>query len=141
MNKRGDLEISLNLLIDIILLAVVILIFAQAVVSVSTNTDFLKRFSAKNVALMTDTAYTSPYPLEVMYKEKTYGFTYDFNEESVDVIEGAERTKYEIIRDTKKDLSMRTIAPVEIDGEKIVPILLVTDTNSLVPVSALPKED
>jgi hypothetical protein len=79
--------------------------------------------------------------MEVMYKEKTYGFTYDFNEETVDVIEGAERTKYKLIRDTKKDLSIRTIAPVEVDGEKIVPILLVTDANSIVPVSALPKEE
>ena len=68
MNKKAEMEITTVWLVDIILLLVLLfMVFNPALTAQQENENFYKRFSAKNIALLIDTIYTSPYPIKMFY--------------------------------------------------------------------------
>ncbi|MBT3720139.1 hypothetical protein HN789_04590 [archaeon] len=155
MDKKGEIELPLIWLIDLILIVILIFfVFDPALDRQAENVQFYKRFSAKNLALYIDAVYTAPYPLKVYYNENTPTFTYVFEEDTVYVLEETEKLRnsvsYKFIPDQNKNFRDRTIEPnnkieiSDLESGKIIsniPIAFISTNNRIYPISVVKTSD
>jgi hypothetical protein len=154
MKKKAALELTLTWLIDIILLAVMIFfVFNPALDKVQNNDQFFKRFSSKNVALLIDTLYTTPYPIKMYYDEKTLSYSYQFEENHVYLLSPGEsensenKIGYIFIEDKNKKFDYKTISPslsvnqniISVgDNGAYIPLAFIANKDFIKPLSAVP---
>lgn len=160
MNKKAEMEITTVWLVDIILLLVLLfMVFNPALTAQQENENFYKRFSAKNIALLIDTIYTSPYPIKMFYDERTLSFSYFFDENTVYVLdetqskESKDKIGYHFIEDKNKEFIYKQIDPKfsvdkntvqKDDDEKellYIPLAFISNSIKVEPLSAIPTND
>ena len=152
-SKKGDMEITTIWLIDLILIVIIIFgIFTPALVKQNQNEKFFKRFSSKNIALLLDTIYTTPYPLKVYYNEKTLSFSYLFEQNKVfvlgenDIETAKDKIGYVFIEDNNKEMEYKKIIPQityegddnEVSKSTYLPIAFLANYDYVRPLSSIP---
>jgi hypothetical protein len=86
LGKKAEIsEQMTNVLIDLMLVALVTLTLLLYVNQVVTNRAFEKNYLARDISLLENTIYASPYDANVEYSTSLAGYTYDFKTGSVEV--------------------------------------------------------
>ena len=80
-SKKGQEDLTRQLLIDLIVILVLIVILINAIGKYIDSSRFEAKFIARDLALTIDSIYASPYDITLRYPQKTEAFTYEFSDD------------------------------------------------------------
>ena len=127
IDKKAEMSSwVMTFIIDLAIVAIITIILLVYVHDVATDTRFEKGFLARDIALLVNAVYASPYDLVLEYSSDRDDFVYDFNNYRVDVynkvdIKKTEQEREESIGGTIKRETgelLNTLSDIRIDFSK-----------------------
>jgi hypothetical protein len=149
MRKKGQIDLPVATLIEIIIVAVfVTLMFIRAAKEIDSH-KFEKRYLAKDMSIFIDTLYASPNPLFIKYPQNTQDYSFVFKESKTIVLWQKESEllgeSYYFSEDPNLEFGYKSIlynpegsAIVE-EGKEIqgIPILFQKTDKKIVPIQGI----
>jgi hypothetical protein len=141
MKKRGQGDLFLGTIIEYILLAVLVALMLMKIEQETSSHRFDKMFLSKDIGLFVDALYASPNDLVVKYPQKTYDYSFIFEDSKISVYwkkEGAILAEsYPFTEDTHLKFRYKTIEnkpeSIQTESDSGVPIIFIKTKKEVTP--------
>jgi hypothetical protein len=147
--KRAQSELAVATLIDFIILFVIIGLMVILAQKEMLSTKYDKMFLARDNAMFIDAIYASPYKLVVKYPQRTYDYSFKFEDSKVIVYKESEALgmseSFPFTQEDKVVFSDKTITAgsddVDLGDDADNPIIYIKTEDEIEPISGIFVED